>query len=236
MKYFRIRNSINQEEIGHYEQVQRYEWKGIINTKEDFSENGLFGRVESNPALPIPYLYRATKPTSLLHTIIPINRYLVIKEELLVFLKPLLGTFQSWEIQVKKQMKDYKYYIIHIDYPQNNFINYEKSVFKLYKKDENYNEIELEKEIKIESDEDFLNKKRYYALQGVGIGYPFLKEVKITFNCSKINFEIFRCSFLPYAGYYVSEKLKNEIEKQGFTGIIFEELDMINNLTKIEII
>ena len=37
------------------------------------------------------------------------------------------------------------------------------------------------------------------------------------------------CLYLRMPGYYVSEKLKNEIEKQGFTGMQFQELDKINN-------
>lgn len=44
---------------------------------------------------------------------------------------------------------------------------------------------------------------------------------------------MFLCSF---AGYYVSETLKEAIVKQGFTGMEFIALDKINNFTEIEIL
>ncbi|MCL9807686.1 hypothetical protein NAT51_19340 [Flavobacterium amniphilum] len=235
MKYYRIQNSIDRKEIGHFLQVQKEDWIGITNTSEDFSEQGLFGKVEGNPALPVPYLYRMTKPTSLLDmTVIPINKYLVVDKAFFEFLKPYLGDFQSWEIKAKKQLEDYEYHIVHIDYPQNDFVNYEKSIFKLFSHDENYNRIDLNQEVKITNDGDSLDKSREYSLKGIGIGYPFLKETKVVFNYSKMTKDLFRCSFVPYAGYYVSENLKNEIEKQGFTGLVFKELDEIDNFVQVE--
>lgn len=234
MKYFRIQNSIDRKEIGHFLQVQKYDWIGRTNTTEDFASQGLFSMVLGNPALPIPYLYRMAKPTNLLHTIIPMDAYLVVDENFLVFLKPYLGDYQSWNIKVKKQLEDYNYHIIHINNPQSDFLNYDRSVFKLYKKNEEQSLIDLDKVIEIYDDEDYLNKKRDYSLQGIGVGYPFLKEAKVVFNSSKMTKDFFRCSFLPYAGYYVSENLKNEIEREGFTGLVFNELNKIQEFVQFE--
>ena len=62
----------------------------------------------------------------------------------------------------------------------------------------------------------------------------FLKEKNIILNLSKIDLDLFRIINAPASGYYVSEKLKTAIEKEGFTGFAFREItemdDKINVL------
>ena len=67
------------------------------------------------------------------------------------------------------------------------------------------------------------------------IGY---KAKKVVFNTQNIEDDIFRImdGLNNTMGYYVSERLKNEIEKNGFTGFRFIPLDEINTGYDIEII
>jgi hypothetical protein len=234
MKYYRVANAIEKKEIGHYPQVQNTTWDGNPYDKNSFGEQGLFSSVHNNPAIPTIEFYKSTKITSLIN-IIEISRmeYIIVSESLLEFLKSnYTGSFQTWKIKAFRKEEQYDYYIFFADYAKLDFINYEKSIFKLFKHDENYNRIDLNQEIKVISDEDYMDKRRKYPQ--IGIEKPFFEAEKIVVNSSKMNTDFLRCTFNSMAGYYVSEKLKTEMEKQGFTGIRFAELDKINTFVRVE--
>src|SRR5690606_12035260 len=56
----------------------------------------------------------------------------------------------------------------------------------------------------------------------------FLKFKLLSFDFSKIELDMFRIWNFPFGGYYVSENLKNEIEKQKFTGFKFTRIEEID--------
>ncbi len=43
---------------------------------------------------------------------------------------------------------------------------------------------------------------------------------------------MFRLSIDPLSGYYVSERLKNKMEEEDFTGLVFKE---VSHLKKVEV-
>ena len=61
-----------------------------------------------------------------------------------------------------------------------------------------------------------------------------LKYKKVILNLSNIEMDLFRISNTPASGYYVSEKLKNAIEKEKFTGFAFQEIEDMDN--RIEVV
>ena len=56
-----------------------------------------------------------------------------------------------------------------------------------------------------------------------------VKASKIVFNLKNTDVDMFRISEVRSKGYYLSEKLKNAIEDNGFTGIRFTEINQIRN-------
>lgn len=61
----------------------------------------------------------------------------------------------------------------------------------------------------------------------------FLKHNFIVFDLSKVNEDFFRIINAPYSGYFVSEKLKNAIEKEKFTGFAFQEIEEMDTRIKV---
>jgi hypothetical protein len=55
----------------------------------------------------------------------------------------------------------------------------------------------------------------------------------VTLDLSKATEDMFRIINAPSSGYFISEKLKNAIEENGFTGMAFTE---VGKLDKIEVI
>lgn len=162
------------------------------------------------------------------------------------------------------KLKIYYYKMFHISYPEYDFIDYSKTVFYKFKKTDElidydkasflsknsihfYKEIyECQKEtpqidnIKIIDEVKFKNGDDYLStIKGL---YKVNSDIKyrpktIVFN-SNIKKDIFRIidPFNATAGYYVSEKLKYEIEKQGFTGMKFIPLKELSTAYDVEII
>ena len=231
MKYYRLRHSLEKKELGHYTQIQKITWNGRPYDDGAFGTQGLFNPIHNNPAIPTLEFYKSAKTTSLIQMVeIGIDEYLIINESFLEFLKPYCnGSFQTWKIKATKKEVDYTYYIFYLDEYKSDFINYDKSTFELFEK--NYSTISLNQEIKVTSDVDYLDKCREF----IGLyGIPSIQPVKIVLNTSNEEVDFFRCAHNGMAGYYVSERLKEAILNNGFTGMRFEEIEEIQNRAVIE--
>ena len=231
MKYYRLRHSLEKKELGHYTQTQKITWNSRPYDDGAFGTQGLFNPIHNNPAIPTLEFYKSAKTTSLIQMVeIGIDEYLIINESFLEFLKPYCnGSFQTWKIKATKKEVDYTYYIFYLDEYKSDFINYDKSTFELFEK--NYSTISLNQEIKVTSDVDYLDKCREF----IGLyGIPSIQPVKIVLNTSNEEVDFFRCAHNGMAGYYVSERLKEAILNNGFTGMRFEEIEEIQNRVLIE--
>lgn len=69
----------------------------------------------------------------------------------------------------------------------------------------------------------------------LSVGNPdlFLKHDLLTIDNTRISDDFFRLINVPYSGYYVSERLKEAMEAEGFTGMAFQKMHMIDNKIKI---
>ena len=64
-------------------------------------------------------------------------------------------------------------------------------------------------------------------------GY-WLRCDQLIFNLSKATEDLFRITDVPFGhGYYVSERLKEAIEKERFTGMAFKEIEEYNKRIKV---
>ncbi len=233
MKYYRLRHSLEKKELGHYTQIQKMTWDGRPYDDGAFGTQGLFNPIHNNPAIPTLEFYKSAKITSLIQMVeIGFDEYLIINESFLEFLKPYFnGSFQTWKIKATKKEVDYTYYIFYLDEYKSDFINYDKSTFKLFEDLGAFQYKDLDQEIKITSDVDYLDKCReFLGLYGI----PELQPVKIVLNTSNQEVDFFKCAHNGMAGYYVSERLKEAILENGFTGMRFEEIEEIQNRVLIE--
>ena len=231
MKYYRLRHSLEKKELGHYTQIQKTTWDGRPFDKGSFAMQLLFDPIPIQPALPTLEFYKSAKMTSLIQMVeIGLSLYLTINDTFLEFLKPYCNSpFQTWKIKATKKEVDYTYYIFYLDEYKSDFINYEKSTFELFEK--NYSTISLNQEIKVISDVDYLDKCREF----IGLyGIPSIQPTKIVLNTKNQEVDFFRCAHNGMAGYYVSERLKQAILDNGFTGMRFEEIEEIQNRVLIE--
>lgn len=197
MRYYKLVSSFEKRIVGQIPQIEKILWIGKPNHANGFSEQELFGKIHGNPAVPRVELYKNAIMTDLLDiAVIPQNKFLVVSEQFFSFLKPYFEEYRSWRISVRKERDNFEYYILHVDNPESDFVNYEKSIFKLFQKDENRKIIDLKQTVNLTSDSDYLIKLREYYIKGVGIGFPYFKETKVTFNISKLSKDLIRCSFV----------------------------------------
>ncbi|MDO5655543.1 MAG: hypothetical protein Q4G27_05325 [Flavobacteriaceae bacterium] len=225
MKYYKLVESININEIGIYPQV--------TNTEKFFDTQefglGFNERIEKEFILPVPIMENKAKVTSIISvTAIDNSVFLVLKNYFIDFLKKFkIGDFQFWNIDVyhKKQLiKDY--YLFHLSYPsQKEVIDFEKSKFKIK---DNTNII--------------LEQKKYTDYHGYQTDWKKLiwEGSVITFDTlyldfSSANLDLIRIIDIDSIGigYYVSERLKNAIEKEKFTGFAFQEIEEMDKRIKV---
>jgi hypothetical protein len=229
MKYYRISYCIDKKIIGHNPQVQKKTWNGRPFDKGSFAMHLLFDPIPTHPAIPTLEFYKSAKTTSLIDIVeIDINKFLIINELFLEFIKSFCNdSFHIWKIKATKKEVDYTYYIFYLDEYKSDFIDYDKSIFKLFEDLGAFQYKDLDQEIKITSEVDFLYKCSNYS-------FGELQPTKIVLNTKNQEVDFFRCAHNGMAGYYVSERLKQAILENGFTGIRFEEIEEIQNRVLIE--
>jgi len=147
----------------------------------------------------------------------------ILNNNLLNLLKKFnLPLYKTYTLNLTKNghkiEDDYMYFVIYEECIK--YIDFNKSNFYLFyhfKKDKNRDiAINSENELKDVFFKSVLNSYPYKTICAKKIVLP--KQ----FVC-----DVFRIDYLTNDGYYVSERLKEAIEKEGFTGLIFEEADNI---------
>ncbi|WP_340067322.1 hypothetical protein [Ascidiimonas aurantiaca] len=237
MKYYELKLDTKRNGIGSMEQIINVSWSAHVDSKDSLNKQGLFGPVTGNPPLPSAEINKKSKVTDYLNFIaITRDKYLFISEKFYGFLKTYLKhSHQVWDIEIRGEGKPLPYKIFHIDYPEKAFINYKRSSFKLVVYNDGADK-DTGTGIQLFSDKHSLemSRKHHFSLEN-----PFLKPSKLSFNLSEISrqgLDLIRCANTFIAGYYVSENLKNAIEKEGFTGMDFTPVEELSHHYEIEII
>ncbi len=221
MKYYKLQAAINKNEIGKYPQCL-----GVKTKMGDIQNYGLgfFGEIKEPFELPD---LEIRKEAYLSHyiSVVPINSiiFLLLEERLIEFLKSWnIPAHQLWGIEVYyKLSKLTNYKLFHLSKPiDEKIIDFNKTEFTIY-----YKASQLSEKRK------FANYLEYHNCRQKSI-YENLFEVRydeVFLNLQELDLDMFRIMDLPKGiGYYISERLKIGIEKMGFTGMSFQEIEKVD--------
>ena len=219
MKYYKLTYSIDENEVGCFPQSETAENYNFL-----LSEKSI---LEINP---IPILKKKAKLTSLLLSVPITIPKLIIDDESLNFLKFYLTNnyYLSTKIKVKKGnnfFDDYNLFVL-LETSDEIIVDFEKSIFF---EGSNSNWQYKGDIIKIITLQDYINN-----LKKDGNSDYCLKTRFLFLNFSGLKKDIIyieKTSLI--GGYFVSEKLKNAIEKEGFTGFAFQEIEEMDKRIKV---
>jgi hypothetical protein len=223
--YYRIRHSIITKNIGRkYPQVERVL---IPTTWEDplFIQSFVGKEAPLNVLLPTPILYKSSKVTDLISAAtVGLSLNLLVSDKLFSILKNSKSFgIQFFRIHLLENTGiKHTYWIVH---PYNSYyeilnlrdseIGYYRDMqyTKLIRLIKAFDFISLRKEIN-----DFMNRE----INDISIDENLCIR-HISFN-EKSDIDFFALQHVTGGiGYYISERLKSEIEKTGCTGIVFKE-------------
>lgn len=232
MKYYKLKNSFKTKEIGVFAQAER------INKLGDLENIYIDGRkkpINIQWDIPEPIMKNKSKPTTYLH-VIPFSDdiFLVLKKYFIDFLKGFnVGDFNHWPLKVHHNdniLTDYQ--LFHLSYPTkvDNLIKYEQSDFVILPRGGRFENTPT-KPVRLESYESFKNLKEVLneSNENITVSYD-----KLVVDFSDLDLDLFRFIEAPFTnGYYISERLKNAIEEQNFTGMAFQEIEEMDKRIKV---
>ncbi len=229
MKYFKLKNNKNIREIGKYPQASVKFW-GDLDT---IPYTGRRSPIQKDWNIPEPLMHKKAKATTLLD-VMPFSPayFLTFKDDFIKFLNNFnVDNFSTWQLKVHQKeniLNDYK--LFHLSYPSDGkFIDFKKSNFIVRPKGV-INDT-TSSSIKINDLNNYLNSIE--ILEGskddLIVSYD-----KLVLDFSNATEDIIRFIDVPSdIGYYVSEQLKIAIEKEGFTGMAFQEIEEMDNRIKV---
>lgn len=227
MKYYNLKSSRNRKEVGIKPQSQT---GNIGDVQQDFMP--WEGKIDFDFQLPEPFLEKKAKNVSFLDVaFIHPYRFLVIDDEFLNFLKDFsIEEFQYWKINTwvnkKETIDKYNLFLIN-DTKQEEYIDFSKSEF-YSKKLGDWNNSSPLKLVFVKDYEEYVFEKEKLRKDKLR-----LLHKKVTLNLSNTTEDMFRIINAPPRGYFVSEKLKNAIVENGFTGLEFVEVSELDNVEVI---
>jgi hypothetical protein len=225
MKYFRIQHSTNIKEVGIFPQCT--DAKNFTEIQE--FGFGYFDKISNPFLLPQPILRNKAKLTDLLN-VVPVSSpvFLVLSDDLLNFITPRINVgYQRWKLTSHSQGEIItKYNLFHISNPsERQLIDFKNSEFILKN-----NKTKEEEKVSLSNYNEFHENWMKFIYSNHSM------EIKsLTIDFQRFTNDVFRIIQLYFLGigYYVSEKLKNEILNKGFTGIHFTPLDEIDSRIKV---
>jgi hypothetical protein len=226
MKYYSLKYSSDTKEIGRrFPQSIKF-----MTRMGSIQEDGIgqFGPInEEKFILPDLELSKTAKVTNLISSAgIVGSRFLIINKELLATFREFnLGLHQFWPIDVWwKGNKLEDYFLFHLSYPSNDeWIDFSKTIFHL----------------KVNGTDEVVDSKRVNNISELWnllhtpvdgkILIPTPKDIFIHPN--KTSYDLVRITFWSHGinGYFVSDRLKEEIEKRKLTGMHFIPLNEVDN-------
>ncbi|MDL2143562.1 hypothetical protein QQY79_13610 [Flavobacterium tructae] len=222
MRYYSIETSLNRKILGHYPQIKKIIHHCAVWEDPCFIGRSNFEKININPIISNPVLYQNSNLTDLIDVRGEIGFLfkLLVSEKLKNILtnsrKTGLQFFRSPIIQDDCLINDY--WILNMYEIDMNFIHLTKSsiVQRIRKPEGGTTLIDVE----IESLESFMTEITSKKLEGE----LYFKNIIIKDNILE---DFFLLRYVEGgAKYVVSEKLKNEIEDAGCTGIEFQPVEL----------
>ena len=224
MRYFRIRHSLDRKVLGHDSQVKEVKHNCNVWDEPKFIDRIRFTKVDFTPIVSNPVLYAKSKRTDLIKWVgVGFGLKLLISGKLKMILEQYgKQVFQRFQCSVFHKGIEYKdYWIMNAFEVNNEFIDYSKSDVFLIKQPRR-----KVRELNVENYSDFQREMK----QVKEMGYPFnvsIKRFSLSENIEKDFFLLRRIE--GGVGYFVSERLKQEIEQAGCTGIEFQPAHLSYN-------
>lgn len=224
MKYYIFQGSINKKVVGKYPQSEEVKVYGNLH------ELPLDKPVQKDKLImQEPILHKKANLTSYLDIgSILTNRYMVITEKLINFLEQFaIPEHTEWPIKIHQAdniILDYK--LFHISYPSDQLVvNYQKSEFLIGELGD-WRDPSIRKPVNVDSYAGYLNLRNELRNRSDN---SEIRCNKLIIDFTKTDFDLFRLANVPFGScYYISEKLIDAIEKEGFTGFDFKEIEYTN--------
>lgn len=220
MKYYRLSyNALNEKVTGTQFQCITGYFGDMQNDDLPFE-----GKIDFDFDLPIPKLEAKAKLTAFLKVMFIDGPFLVLENDFITFLKKFnFDEIQTWAIEIKQ--KDQTYYNYSLFYVpktyQSEVINFKDSDFFSCDFFNHNNNIKKEE---IKDYENYLKIR-----EKVDNDNRILKYNTLVLNLSNFDKDFFRLINCPFSGYFVSERLKEAIEREGFQSMRFEDIESIDN-------
>lgn len=223
--YFLNNNNLNNKETGTQFQSLRGNMGDIQKDILPFE-----GKISFDFILPEPILEKKAIKTSYLNVIFIPKTFLVLKNDFISFLEDnIKKVFQKWNLHVHQNgeiINEYSLFYL-FETKQREVVIFEKSKFYLGKMtDQNY----TGNIIDINNYEEYLKERKKIDDLETDL---ILKHNEIILDFSKQNNDLIRLINSPCGGYYISENLKIKIEEKGFTGMLFKEIEEMDNRIKV---
>lgn len=219
MRYYEIRHSLDKKVVGSYPQVEEAKHNCDIWNDPKFIGNFHFEKITLTPIVSNAILKKKSKLTDLISvTVIGFSNKLLMSKKLKTILdNTSINGIQFFRSSIFQNNIEYPdYYLLNVYSFENELIDFEKTTFSLRKRKEGGGTEQLK--VNIDSYEDFLQKLSYYNEKK-----EILKAEKVYLQKNiDVDFIVLKNPIK----YVVSEKLKEEIEDSGCTGIEFMPLDM----------
>lgn len=217
MQYFKIRPSLVAKEIGVYPQSETADYKTSIKHPAHLYTQSLNTKLGNDVVIPDPILRKKAKKTDLISCV-----SIIIREVISDRLKRILQTYERGELEFRPMHVIYKdeklpYWLMNPLVYDMDFIDYERSTIHLRGGGGTF-----VAEEPFDSYEAYTQRKQKLQLPV----HLLIKNVVLSKRM--VSKELFLLTGVDGGvGYYVSPKIKNEIEAAGCTGICFEAVELI---------
>jgi len=223
MKYYILSFTTNYKEVGKFPQSIECLMGDV---QKDFIP--WERKIDFDFKLPEPILEKKSKQTSYINVVAIPSFFLVIDDDLLNFLRDFkIGNYQNWKIntwQDKQIIEKYNLFLLN-DTKQVEYIDFKKSEF--YSKNiDDWDNSGVQKTNYVENYNEYISLVEMLRKDKL-----MIYRSKITLNLRNAKEDLFRVVGVHPEGYFVSEKLKNSIENNGFTGMEFKEVSDLEDTT-----
>ncbi|MEO1255552.1 MAG: hypothetical protein AAFY41_11830 [Bacteroidota bacterium] len=227
MRFYKLNLTADEKIIGQYPQTKIIE-QGDFGLEKNIrlGHFGPIGELLNKPKLRFEDNALVTDAVDNIY--LSYSLFLIISSDLLdLFIEFTLKSFKTYDVFISHRSKVFDYKLFHVDYPSNDeFINFERSEFYIGKRGVPPSDLLVE----IHHFEEYLKRQKQAKADYPGSN---LLCKKLMLDLSQCELDLFRLTVGPALGYFVSEKLKNVIETEGFTGFAFKEIE---EDTKIEVL
>jgi hypothetical protein len=222
-KYYSIYTSLNRKIMGTLPQMKEVVYNCNVSDDPSFIDKFPFEKIEVEPILANAVLYEKSKQTDLINTggigfsfgsIVISDRFKILLEQFNLF---GVQFFPTYILQKGKRIDNYwQTHIYEIPY---GYINFKNTDLLVKDRDENRNPIQYYLD-RVANKDDFL-------MLAQSMKYPKMLFLKNVSFIEKMDLDYFLLRNFGGANHgIVSEKLKNEIEKQAITGVEFKPIEL----------